>query len=160
AGLPRPRGGWGHRQRCAQPPERQHALWRREAERSRPRGGALRHGGADPGAGARHPAPLRKVMATYRCTSCGEVNRGRTGPGTPVCGRCKNPLPTDGAPQDVNADGLERAVASSPVPVLVDFWAPWCAPCRVAAPLFDEVARRLKGDAIVLKVDTEANPEA
>jgi thioredoxin 2 len=77
-----------------------------------------------------------------------------------VCGRCKNPLPTEGAPQDLDAEGLERAIASSPVPVLVDFWAPWCAPCRVAAPLFDQVARRLKGEAIVLKVDTEANPAA
>ena len=99
-------------------------------------------------------------MATYRCPSCGAFNRVGTGTGTPVCGRCMNPLPTDGAPQDVNAEGLERAIASSPVPVLVDFWAPWCAPCRVAAPLFDQVARRLKGEAIVLKVDTEANPAA
>ncbi|HET9037194.1 MAG TPA: thioredoxin [Myxococcaceae bacterium] len=99
-------------------------------------------------------------MATYRCSSCGAFNRVGAGSGTPVCGRCKNPLPTEGAPQDLDAEGLERAIASSPVPVLVDFWAPWCAPCRVAAPLFDQVARRLKGEAIVLKVDTEANPAA
>jgi thioredoxin 2 len=99
-------------------------------------------------------------MATYRCPSCGAFNRVGAGTGTPVCGRCKQPLPTTGAPQDVDSAGLARAIASSPVPVLVDFWAPWCAPCRVAGPIFDKVARHLAGEAVVLKVDTEAHPDA
>jgi thioredoxin 2 len=99
-------------------------------------------------------------MATYRCPNCGAFNRVGSGTGTPVCGRCKQALPTTGAPQDVDSAGLARAIASSPVPVLVDFWAPWCAPCRTAGPIFDKVARHLAGDAVVLKVDTEAHPDA
>ena len=99
-------------------------------------------------------------MAVYRCPSCNAFNRVGVGAGTPVCGRCKKSLPTDGAPQDVDTESLERAIASSPVPVLVDFWAPWCAPCRVAGPIFDQVARRMAGEAVVLKVDTEAHPDA
>jgi thioredoxin 2 len=55
---------------------------------------------------------------------------------------------------------LARALGSSPVPVLVDFWAPWCAPCVMAAPLVDQVARSFAGELLVLKVDTERHPSA
>jgi thioredoxin 2 len=98
----------------------------------------------------------------FRCKSCGALNRvppGKRGPESgAVCGRCKAPLDLSGAPQDVNSDGLARAVSSSPVPVLVDFWAPWCQPCRIAGPIVDQVARERAGNVLTLKLNTESDP--
>jgi len=96
----------------------------------------------------------------FRCGNCGAFNRVPAGrEGAPSCGRCKRTLATDGAPQAVDVVGLERAIAGSPVPLLVDFWAPWCGPCRMVAPTVEQVARAHAGELVVLKLDTEAHAD-
>jgi thioredoxin 2 len=95
------------------------------------------------------------------CAACGPRNRvpasrlAETG----RCGACKAPLPPVSEPMDVDALSLDEIIRHATVPVLVDFWAEWCGPCRMAPPEVHALAQEMTGNAIVLKVDTEAHPD-
>ncbi len=95
------------------------------------------------------------------CPSCGKPNRipGEHLADTGRCGACKNPLPAITDPVEVGPAEFDEIVRESKVPILVDFWAEWCGPCRMAAPHVAQTARDLAGRAVVLKVDTERFPE-
>jgi thioredoxin 2 len=94
------------------------------------------------------------------CPACGTLNRVRLGrlADEARCGKCKAALPPIAEPVEADASLLDEVVRESSLPVLVDFWADWCAPCRMAAPEVQRVASAMAGRAIVLKVDTEAHP--
>jgi len=101
--------------------------------------------------------PSRRV--TIRCPLCLTLNRVDVArvDDRPACGDCGRPLLLD-RPVRVTDDDFQRLVENAEVPVLVDFYADWCGPCKTMAPLLDDMARERRGTLVVAKLDTEANP--
>jgi len=97
-----------------------------------------------------------------RCPSCGATNRvpqDKVESGLqPVCGRCKTPLSADHKPTIVTDATFAAEVEGSPLPLLLDLWAPWCGPCRLIAPVLDELASELAGRVRIAKLNVDDNP--
>src|SRR4051794_6399609 len=95
-----------------------------------------------------------------KCPSCGTANRipAKHLSSTGRCGSCKSALPPQREPLDVDDTSFAEIVAEARVPILTDFWAEWCGPCRMAAPEVHALAREMAGRALVLKVNSDDNP--
>ena len=98
------------------------------------------------------------LVACIQCEKLNRVETAETTSKTPICGSCQSTLPFHDGTQQTSDTALAKLIKGADKPVVVDFWAEWCGPCKVFAPIFSTAAKELGSHFIFVKVDTEKYP--